>query len=439
MLRFRPLHLLLALLARLKLYLGLAALFVVGITLSPVTADGTNVFLSPDNLADVLRQVSNNGILAVGMTMVILVAGIDLSVGTVMALGSTLTAMLLTLRGWSTASYVSVPAATIVVGAAVAAGAWRLVRLGRGLLVVVPLAAGALAAAGTWQWLAAQTATGLSVAGVLVAVPCVTLLLGTLNGLIIAKGRLQPFIVTLAMMIAALGSARLIAGKDHSVYQIYTGPEGATPAFQILRARLAGVLPVPGLIFLFCVAICFFVLKKLRFGRYVYAIGGNEEAARLSGINVERIKTATYALSGFLAGLTGVLYCAQYRQGKPDAGTGMELDAIAAVVIGGTSLMGGRGSVIGTLVGVFIFGLLNNILQLRNVDYNVQLVFKGVIIVFAVLLQEGRFGDWLRRLRRFLPSAHRALAPLDVEDCIKRSRKEDPPCAHSSTCCGSLW
>ncbi|MBC7186424.1 MAG: ABC transporter permease [Calditrichaeota bacterium] len=271
------------------------------------------------------------------------------------------------------------------------------------LALLLALGAGALAAVLSWAWLAPQSETGFSVLGVLVAVPCVTLLMGTLNGLLIAKGRLQPFIVTLAMMIAALGSARLIAGKDHSVYQVYIGPEGATPAFQLLRARLGGVVPVPGLIFLACVAVSHFVLKKLRFGRYVYAIGGNEEAARLSGINVAAIKTATYAVSGFLAGLTGVLYCAQYRQGKPDAGTGMELDAIAAVVIGGTSLMGGRGSVIGTLVGVFIFGLLNNILQLRNVDYNVQLVFKGVIIVAAVLLQEGRFGDWLRRLRRSLP------------------------------------
>jgi simple sugar transport system permease protein len=416
MLRRASLRPVLGLVTRLKLYLGLAALFAAGIALSPVAADGTNVFLSPDNLADVLRQVSNNGILAVGMTMVILIAGIDLSVGTVMALGSTLTAMLLTLRGWSTATYVSVPAAACVMGAAVAAASWRLARRWHRISIAGALAAGMLVGVGIWQWLAAQTESGFSVAAVLVAVPCVTLLLGTLNGLVIAKGRLQPFIVTLAMMIAALGSARLIAGKDHSVYQVYIGPEGATPAFQLLRARLGGVLPVPGIIFLLCVAACFFVLKKLRFGRYLYAIGGNEEAARLSGINVERIKIATYALSGLLAGLTGVLYCAQYRQGKPDAGTGMELDAIAAVVIGGTSLMGGRGSVIGTLVGVFIFGLLNNILQLRNVDYNVQLVFKGVIIVVAVLLQEGRLGDWYRRLRRTLLPARGAVAQLEIEE-----------------------
>ncbi len=387
------------LIGRLKLYLGLAALLAVGIVLSPLSSDGTNVFLSPDNLADVLRQVSNNGILAVGMTMVILIAGIDLSVGTVMALGSTLTAMLLTLRGWSTATYVTIPACTAVAGMAVSATLWRLCTRWQGLRLAISLLGGLLAAALAVAWLVPQAKIGFSVIAVLVAVPCVTLLMGTLNGLIIAKGRLQPFIVTLAMMIAALGCARLIAGKDHSVYQVYIGPDGATPAFEILRARIGGVLPVPGIIFLLCVALAFFTQRKLRFGRYLYAIGGNEEAARLSGINVERIKTATYAISGVLAGLTGVLYCAQYRQGKPDAGTGMELDAIAAVVIGGTSLMGGRGSVIGTLVGVFIFGLLNNILQLRNVDYNVQLVFKGVIIIAAVLLQEGRFGEWFRHLR----------------------------------------
>lgn len=398
---------LLGLVGRLKLYLGLAALLAVGIAVSPVAADGTNVFLSPDNLADVLRQVSNNGILAVGMTMVILIAGIDLSVGTVMALGSTLTAMLLTLRGWSTAAYVTVPTCALVVGSATGAAVWRLSTKWRAARVVTALMAGLLAGGLAVAWLAPQTSTGFSVLAVLVAVPCVTLLLGTLSGLIIAKGRLQPFIVTLAMMIAALGSARLIAGKDHSVYQVYIGPDGATPAFQLLRARIGGILPVPGFVFLLCVAIASFALRNLRFGRYLYAIGGNEEAARLSGINVERIKTATYAISGLLAGLTGVLYCAQYRQGKPDAGTGMELDAIAAVVIGGTSLMGGRGSVVGTLVGVFIFGLLNNILQLRNVDYNVQLVFKGVIIIAAVLLQEGRLGEWFRHLFRRYRPAHR--------------------------------
>ena len=130
------------------------------------------------------------------------------------------------------------------------------------------------------------------------------------------------------------------------------------------------------------------MLRFTVLGSYIYAIGGNEEAARLSGIPVDRVKIVTFALSGFFAGLAGVLYAAQYRQGKPDAGSGLELDAIAAVVIGGTSLMGGRGGVVGTLIGVLIFGCLSDILQLHNIDSNLQLVLKGLIIVVTVLLQE---------------------------------------------------
>ena len=137
------------------------------------------------------------------------------------------------------------------------------------------------------------------------------------------------------------------------------------------------------------------LLRATTFGRYVYAIGGNEQAARLSGVEVDRVKIAVYAISGFLASLAGVLYTAQYRQGKPDAGVGMELDAIAAVVIGGTSLMGGKGSIAGTFVGVLIFGFLSNILQLNNIDSNTQLVLKGGIILAAVLVQERSLGDLL--------------------------------------------
>jgi simple sugar transport system permease protein len=139
------------------------------------------------------------------------------------------------------------------------------------------------------------------------------------------------------------------------------------------------------------------LLRFTTFGRYVYAIGGNEEATRLSGIGVDRVKIATYAFSGLLACLAGVLYVAQYRQGKPDAGSGLELDAIAAVVIGGTSLMGGRGGLSGTLVGVFIFGLLSNVLQLHNINSNLQLVLKGVIIIVTVLVQERNLADFGQR------------------------------------------
>jgi simple sugar transport system permease protein len=156
---------------------------------------------------------------------------------------------------------------------------------------------------------------------------------------------------------------------------------------------------VPGLFFLGAVAVFAVLLRLTVFGRYVYAIGGNEEAARLSGIPVDRVKIAAYAFSGMLSTLAGILYVAQYRQGKPDAGAGLELDAIAAVVIGGTSLMGGRGALAGTLVGVLIFGLLSNILQLHNINSNLQLVFKGAIIIVTVLLQERNLADLLAPFR----------------------------------------
>jgi ribose/xylose/arabinose/galactoside ABC-type transport system permease subunit len=216
--------------------------------------------------------------------------------------------------------------------------------------------------------------------------------MGTVNGALIVYGRLQPFIVTLAMMVGALGLARVIAGQDTAVYPVYTG-SNATENFEVLRELLWGVLPVPGLFFLGVLLVFFLITRFTTFGSYLMAIGGNEEAARLAGINVGRNKIITYALAGGLSALAGVLYVAQFRQGKPDAGLGLELDAIAAVVIGGTSLMGGRGAIMGTFVGVLIFGFLSNILQLNNIDSNTQLVLKGIIIVVAVLLQEGRFEE----------------------------------------------
>jgi simple sugar transport system permease protein len=199
-------------------------------------------------------------------------------------------------------------------------------------------------------------------------------------------------------MVAILGLARLLAGQDAAVYPVYTG-SNATEDFDVLRALVFNVVPVPGIFFLLAVFLFGFVLKVSTFGRYVYAIGGNEQAARLAGIQVDHVKIAVYAISGMLAALAGVLYTAQYRQGKPDAGVGAELDAIAAVVIGGTNLMGGRGSMTGTLVGVLIFGFLGNILLLKNIDSNTQLVLKGLIILAAVLLQEGQLAGWLRPFR----------------------------------------
>jgi simple sugar transport system permease protein len=383
------------LMAQTKLYWGVAIVFLAGVLFSPVAGDGTNIFLEAGNLTDVLRQVSIIGIMAVGMTLVILIAGIDLSVGTVMALGSTLTAMLLTLTGWSRASIIAIPVMTAVTFLVCYMAMRPLIvpRLpGRGGTLLSGLIAVALAALVCF-WSMGQLDTGFGVLGVLVAAACVGLVIGATSGVIVAKGGLQPFIATLAMMVAVLGAARLMAGQDQSVYAVYTGVN-ATQNFDILRASIWGI-PVPGFIFLIVVLVFSVLMSKFRFGRHIYALGGNEAAAHLSGINVAKVKIIVFSLSAMLSSIAGVLYAAQYRQGKPDAGTGLELDAIAAVVIGGTNLMGGRGTVPGTLAGVLIFGLLSNILQLNNIDSNTQLVLKGAIIVAAVLLQEGNIRQWL--------------------------------------------
>lgn len=399
--------LLLRVLARTKLYWGLIVLLSFGALTSPLTSKGNNIFMSIGNLTDVLRQVSVTGIVAVGMTIVIFVAGIDLSVGSLMALGTVVCAMLLTQSGWTAGSMFAVPASGLVLGFCV----FSLVMFLAKNTTKAKLKdkskrrsswlAGALAIAMAMVlmiWLASQIDSKFGVLAVLVAVPCVGAIMGAMNGAIIVYGRLQPFIVTLAMMVGALGLARVIAGQDTAVHPVYTG-SNATETFEVLRMLLWGFLPVPGVIFLVVLLVFFMLTRLTTFGSYLLAIGGNEEAARLAGIDVGRIKITTYSIAGALAALAGVLYVAQFRQGKPDAGIGLELDAIAAVVIGGTSLMGGRGAIMGTLVGVLIFGFLSNILQLNNIDSNTQLILKGIIIVAAVLLQEGRFDGtfaWLK-------------------------------------------
>ena len=241
------------------------------------------------------------------------------------------------------------------------------------------------------------------------------MLLGAINGALIVAGRLQPFIATLAMMVGALGIGRLTAGQDNAVVAVYTGTN-ATEEFELLRSMVWGVLPMPSVFFLAAIILFGAILRFTAFGRYVYAIGGNVEAAKLSGIKVAQVQFTAYLISSLLAGVAGVLFVAQYRQGKPDAGSGLELDAIAAVVIGGTSLMGGRGGLAGTFVGVLIFGLLSDILQLQNIDSNVQLVMKGLIIVCTVLVQEQNLGQLLARWRSEAPSPqprHAGSADLD--------------------------
>ncbi|MET0596307.1 MAG: ABC transporter permease [Mesorhizobium sp.] len=426
----------LALISRTKLYWGLVAIFLIGVLSSPVSSKGNNIFLSYGNLLDVLRQVSTTGLIATGMTAVIITGGIDLSVGSLMAICSVVTAMLLTVPGDTPAVYMGIPAvalAALVVGIALtrfvvvnlersrqADPTAREARPGAFGGLILPTAVGAALAALALAFLLPQIPTKFGVAGVLLVAPCVGLFFGAVNGLIIVGGRLQPFIVTLAMMVTALGIARLTAGQNNAVLPVYTG-SNAVAEFDALRSLVFGVIPMPGLFFIAAIVVYGAVLRFTPFGRYVYAIGGNEEAARLSGIDAGRVKIVTYAVSGLLAGIAAVLYVAQYRQGKPDAGAGLELDAIAAVVIGGTSLMGGRGSLAGTFCGVLIFGLLSNILQLHNINSNLQLVLKGLIIIGTVLVQERNAADLFATLR--LPLRRPARTQTAAEE---RTSEETP-------------
>jgi len=305
---------------------GLAAVLLLSIVFSPVRG-GRPVFLDIGNLTDILRQVAEKGILAVGMTAVVISGGIDLSVGSVLALAATLTAWCLMKAG-----------------------------LGLGATILVVLAVGALC--------------------------------GAVNGLVVARWRLQPFIATLATMSAARGVARYVSGG--MAIPLGFGEGGAPESVQRLAGTLLPYVPAPAVLFLLTVVGMHLFLAKTSGGRYLYAIGDNETAARISGIRVGWHKAGVYVLAAVLASIAGIVHCAQLEQGNPNDGVAYELDAIAAVVIGGTSLSGGIGSVGGTLVGVLIIGVINNIMGLNNVDANLQLILKGVIILGAVWLQRKR-------------------------------------------------
>jgi len=272
-------------------------------------------FLTTNNLLNVIRQVSVVGIVAIGGTFVILTNGIDLSVGSVLALSVVTVASVLE---------TSSPVTAILVGMTVG------------------------------------------------------MICGLVNGLGITWGKVQPFIMTLGM----LGIARGIAF-------IYTRgipiPVLNETFLYIGNGYLLG-MPIPSLIFLGMLLIAFFVLKYTPFGRYVYALGSSEEAARLSGVNVGLYTTAVYVISGLTAGVAGILYAAQLGVGPPIAGEGYDLDAIAAVVVGGTPLSGGQGGVAGTLLGALIIGVLANVLNLNGVSPFVQRMAKGLLIVLAVMI-----------------------------------------------------
>jgi ribose transport system permease protein len=295
-----------------KLGVLLALLFFVAIF-----AIASPRFLTPDNFINVSRQISTNFIIGCAMTFVIITAGIDLSVGSFVALSSVLMA---------------------------------------GLTVNYGL-----------PWPFAIVLTILAVAGV-----------GLLNGLAISRQGLQPFVVTLAMMSIARGLA--LAYTD------------GTPIFIDDKTVLAlgngylGPIPIPVAIAAVIGILSHIALTRTRLGRYVYAVGGNEEAARISGINVANIKLFVYGFSGALSAVAGVIMTGRLYSGNPTAGADTALDVIAAVVIGGTSLFGGVGTIVGTLVGAFIVGIISNGLTILNVPYYWQLVAKGLVIYIAMLI-----------------------------------------------------
>jgi galactofuranose transport system permease protein len=277
-----------------------------------------DAFLTPENLLNVIRQNSMLGLVALGMTFVILSGGIDLSVGSLLAVAGVIASNL----------------------------------AGRG-----------------------------SLAAVLAGVGAATLL-GLVNGLVIAKARIQPFVVTLAMMIAARGMA--LASTGEQSVRIDKLAEG----FTWLGRGLIGPIPVPVLILILAFALGWVILGYTRFGRHVYAVGDNEEAARLMGLNVGRVTIYVYTLSGMMAGLAGVILASRLGAGQPVAGAGWELDAIASVVVGGTLLTGGRGGVGSTMVGVLLLGVIFNLFNLEGtISSWWQWVLRGVFLLFVVIVQ----------------------------------------------------
>ncbi|PJC87142.1 ribose ABC transporter permease [Vibrio sp. HA2012] len=277
-------------------------------------------FFTIDNLLNILRQTSVNAIIAVGMTLVILTAGIDLSVGSVLALCGAFAASMIALE---------IP-----------------------VLVAVPVAllAGAI--------------------------------LGAISGIIIAKGKVQAFIATLVTMTLLRGVTMVFTdGRP-----ISTGFTDTADTFAWFGTGYTLGIPVPVWLMVLSFAAAWYLLHHTRFGRYVYALGGNESATRLSGINVDRVKIGVYSICGLLSALAGIIVTSRLSSAQPTAGMGYELDAIAAVVLGGTSLAGGKGRIMGTLVGALIIGFLNNALNLLDVSSYYQMIAKASVILLAVLV-----------------------------------------------------
>ena len=278
-------------------------------------------FLTVPNLVNLIRQISINGILAAGVTYVLLAGGVDLSLGSVVALSG-------------------------VVDASFAhPGEYPL---------VVPVLLGILAGACT----------------------------GAINGLVVTRGAVAPFIVTLGTMSAARGLTLVVSGGRPV--------SNLSREFTRLGSDNIAGIPAPILIFAAVALISRVFLNNIRLGRYIYAVGGNEEAARASGVKVLSVKMFAYTVCGALAGVAGVVLASRITTGQPNAGAGYELDAIAAVVIGGTSLSGGVGGIAGTVLGALLMGVINNGLDLLNVSSYYQQIVKGLIIAGAVWLDRSR-------------------------------------------------
>jgi ribose/xylose/arabinose/galactoside ABC-type transport system permease subunit len=311
------------------------ALLVLAVVIAVVNVWSHGSFLTPGNLTNVLRQITYNAILAVGQTFVIITAGIDLSVGSLIELTGVVMA------GFANAvplGGVPLVAATLLVGLAVGCGA------------------------------------------------------GFINAVPVVKLNLPPFITTLAMMLMARGLAfklahgRPIAVESSAFDTLGTGVLFGGPLHAL------GLPGVPIAVLWMAVVVTGFaiLLTRTRFGRYVFAIGGNEEAARLAGINVGRVKTLVYVISGGCAAVAGLLLMARFQSGSPNTGIGSELQSIAAVVVGGTSLMGGRGSVVATFFGALLIGLLNNVMNLLGIESYTQDIVLGAVILIAVIVDELR-------------------------------------------------
>ena len=320
---------LLPLVLRLRALIALVVLSIAFSLLSPE-------FLTTGNLAILVKHVAINAILAIGMTFVILSGGIDLSVGSVVGLCGMIAGGLVS-RG------LELPA----LGGVVFVHTW--------LVVAITLAAG--------------------------------MALGGVNGWLVSRLRVPPFIATLGLLYVARGAALLMS--DGATFPNLAGdPARGNTGLPFIGAGTWLGLPIPVWLMLVLAAAAMFVATRTPFGRQVYAVGGNERAALLAGVRVARVRMRVYVISGFCAALVGIIIAAQLGAAHPATGETFELNAIAAVVLGGTSLMGGRGTITGTLIGAFVIGVLADGLVLLGVSEFWQMVIKGLVIVLAVVLDQ---------------------------------------------------